>query len=148
METRKKEDSPNQTVNLMRLIAQDPFKNALQDLQANIVKQILDQMQEVKTELKAGIDSNNAKIDTFTQAIKEVEHKVAKIEKELGIIKEEKSKDQDRLTLIEMDRASYFLRIQNLEEQEDLEQLITEEWAAQTGLTKEELQQSIDRIYR
>ncbi|KAJ7303191.1 hypothetical protein JRQ81_012125 [Phrynocephalus forsythii] len=140
----KKKESPSQATNLLKLIAQDSFKNALQDLQANIVKQISNQMQELKTDLKAGIDSNNLKIDAFTQVVKEVEHTVTKMEKELETLKEEKNKDQERLLMIEMDRASYFLIIQNMEEHEgeDLEQLIIEELATQIGLTKE------DRIYR
>ena len=69
---------------------QDPLKNSMQDMQANIIKQLSEQMQELRTDFRAGIESNNQKIDSFTQAVREVEQRMTKVEQEIENVNQEK----------------------------------------------------------
>ena len=45
-------------------------------MQAKITKQLSEQMQELKIDLKARINSNNQKRDSFKQAFMEVEERI------------------------------------------------------------------------
>ena len=68
-------------------MSQDPFKNAMQEMQTNIVEQLLDQKQElraeVKAEVKAGTESTNQKLDTFIQTVEKVERGLTKAERDI-----------------------------------------------------------------
>ena len=77
----KKEDSPGYGVSgTAKLMNQDPFKNAIQEMQGNIIKQLSDQMQDVQTDFKAGTERTNLKIDSFTEIVEKVDCRLTKVE--------------------------------------------------------------------
>ena len=139
----KKEDSPSQSTNLHKLLNQESFKTALQVIQTNIVKQLSEQMQEFRKETKASWESTNKKIDAFCETVQRTEHRLTKMEKEIQEMKAERDEMQARLATLEMEKASYLLRIQNVvqqqgETEEDLLTLISKELSEQTGIDRQE----------
>ena len=146
-------ESPTQSSNLQKLLAQDSVRNALQDIQTSIVKQLSEQMQEFRNETKASAESTNKKIDMLCETLQKTQHKFTKMEQDIQELKAEKDEMQARLATLEMEKASYFLRIQNVaqlegETEEDLLTLIAEELSEQTGIEQQEFTQAVERIFR
>ena len=68
-------------------------------------------------------------------------------------MKAERDEMQAHLATLEMEKASYFLRIQNVvqlegETEDDLLTLISEELTDQTGIDRQEFSQVVERIFR
>ena len=157
MASRKKEDSPGYaTSGATKLMTPDPFRSAMQDLQSNIIKQVSEQIKDLKVVVE-GIDQKVKNVDeklvSFNQAVEKVECRLDKAEQDIVDIKTEKEEMQSRLLALEMEKASYFLRIQNVEETpgetpQQLITLISEELAEQIEMTTEEIQNSIEHISR
>ena len=123
----------------------DPFKSTMQELQSNTIKQFSDQIQDVRAAIE-GIDQKikgvDEKLVSFNQAVGKVERRLDKAEQDIEDIKTEKDEMQSHLLTLEMEKASYFLRIQNLEETpeetpQELITLISGELAEQIGMTKQ-----------
>lgn len=97
-------------------------------------------IQQSLTENERRIRNAEAKIETVETKVEKMEQKTAQINKELS----------DSLAVLEMEKASYFLRFQNISEEkdEDLEGKMSEIIAEITDIDKQEIQQQIEEIYR
>ena len=108
----------------------------MQEIQTNIVKQLSEQMQEFRLEAKVNAESTNKKIDAVCEKIEKTQYRLTKVEQEIQEMKAERVEIQARLTTLEMEKASYFLRIQNVAQ---LEGETEDDW--------QEFTQAVERIF-
>uniref|UniRef100_A0A2D4KH05 L1 transposable element RRM domain-containing protein n=1 Tax=Micrurus paraensis TaxID=1970185 RepID=A0A2D4KH05_9SAUR len=122
----------------------------------------------IKTELKVEIGEMKTEIKNLDEKIDMIQQATIKNEEKIKIIEQQSEKNEKKLELIEnkiktenketeealinleMDRSSYYLRFQNVEESrgEDLTEIMAEILANFLERDKEEMIREIDDIYR
>ena len=81
----------------------------MQEMQTNIVKRLLEQMQEFRKETKASAENTNKKIDAFCETVQKTQHRLTKVEQGIQEMKAERDEMQTPLAILEMEKASYVL---------------------------------------
>ncbi|XP_015668958.1 ubiquitin carboxyl-terminal hydrolase 14 isoform X1 [Protobothrops mucrosquamatus] len=140
---------------------------AIQETSATLTataRKIYEEMKNYIDKMNQKLDNIDSQFKNFKQMVTKNEHRIQKIEdkstevdKKLEELKDKNQKLmqinrelKDSIAVMEMEKASYFLRFQNIMEdkEENLVDLITELLADALEIGKQEMEVELDQIYR
>ncbi|XP_044308456.1 uncharacterized protein LOC123034820 [Varanus komodoensis] len=117
---------------------------------SNEQKEQFDKLDNSIKEITTQLSDVQLKAEQNTQKIQQTHGKLETVDKETQLIKQTNKSIWDSMAVLEMEKASYYLRFQNIAEEknEDLRELVTGMLAELLETENEAMSMRIDLIYR